>query len=146
MGTYRASILASGGMPLFILRALLGHSSVKMIERYVHLAAGQSATFSHLLSAAAPAIESTNEAPVSGPQAGPHENVRRGAALRCFVSDVVSPYQGPWLDRGHRGRRRWALPIALFKVLHPSALSQSTEALRPRFARSRRQSERAGTA
>ncbi len=66
-----ASILASGGMPLFILRALLGHSSVKMTERYAHLAAGQSAAFSHLLSAAAPTIASTNETPVSGPQAGP---------------------------------------------------------------------------
>jgi len=66
-----ASILASGGMPLFILRALLGHSSVKMTERYAHLAAGQSAAFSHLLSAAAPAIPSTNEPSASGPQAGP---------------------------------------------------------------------------
>jgi hypothetical protein len=56
-------------MPLFILRALLGHSSVKMTERYAHLAAGQSAAFSHLLSAAAPVISSTNE--ISGPQAGP---------------------------------------------------------------------------
>jgi integrase len=66
-----ASILASGGMPLFVLRALLGHASVKMTERYAHLAAGQSAAFSHLLSAAAPPARSTNEPSASGPQAGP---------------------------------------------------------------------------
>ncbi len=66
-----ASILASGGMPLFVLRALLGHSSVKMTERYAHLAAGQSAAFSHLLSAAAPAHRSTNDIESTGPQAGP---------------------------------------------------------------------------
>jgi integrase len=66
-----ASILASGGMPLFVLRALLGHSSVKMTERYAHLAAGRSAAFSHLLSAAAPPTRSTNEPSASGPQAGP---------------------------------------------------------------------------
>jgi site-specific recombinase XerD len=60
-----ASILASRGMPLFILRALLGHSSVKMTERYAHLGAGQSAAFSHLLSAAAPASSA------SGLPAGP---------------------------------------------------------------------------
>jgi hypothetical protein len=62
-------------MPLFFLRALLGHSSVKMTERYAHLAAGQSAAFSHLLSAAAPMIASTNETPVSGP---------RRARERCY--------------------------------------------------------------
>jgi integrase len=66
-----ASILASGGMPLFILRALLGHSSVKMTERYAHLAAGQSAAFAHLLSAAAPAPAPNTEAAASGPQVGP---------------------------------------------------------------------------
>lgn len=66
-----ASILASGGMPLFILRALLGHSSVKMTERYAHLAASQSAAFAHLLSAAAPTPSPAGSADPSGPQVGP---------------------------------------------------------------------------
>jgi integrase len=66
-----ASILASGGMPLFVLRALLGHSSVKMTERYAHLAAGQSAAFAHLLSAAAPAHRPPSDIESTGPQAGP---------------------------------------------------------------------------
>lgn len=66
-----ASILASGGMPLFVLRALLGHSSVKMTERYAHLAASQSAAFAHLLSAAAPAPTSPGSPGPSGPQVGP---------------------------------------------------------------------------
>jgi site-specific recombinase XerD len=34
-----ASVLASGGMPLFLIRGLLGHSSIAMTERYTHLAA-----------------------------------------------------------------------------------------------------------
>ena len=62
-----ASILASGGMPLFLIRGLLGHSSVKMTERYAHLAASQTAAYMPLLSAAAPSTPTTP----SGPQAGP---------------------------------------------------------------------------
>ena len=62
-----ASILASGGMPLFMLRGLLGHASIEMTERYAHLATGQSAQFGHLLSAAT----QTPKGPASGPPAGP---------------------------------------------------------------------------
>lgn len=62
-----ASILASGGMPLFLIRGLLGHSSVKMTERYAHVAASQTAAYMPLLSGAAPATP----APPSGPPAGP---------------------------------------------------------------------------
>jgi integrase len=49
-----ASILTTGGAPLRVVQSLLGHSSIKMTERYAHLAPGQSAGFVHLLSAAAP--------------------------------------------------------------------------------------------
>jgi integrase len=69
-----ASILASGGMPLFLIRGLLGHSSVKMTERYAHLAASQTASYMPLLSAAAPSTPATSgapPAPSAGPQAGP---------------------------------------------------------------------------
>ena len=45
-----ASILVSGGAPLALIRGLLGHSSVKMTERYAHLAEGQGASYVHLLS------------------------------------------------------------------------------------------------
>jgi len=66
-----ASILASGGMPLFLIRGLLGHSSVKMTERYAHLAASQTAAYMPLLSAAAPSSPSPSTPPPAGPQAGP---------------------------------------------------------------------------
>lgn len=69
-----ASILASGGMPLFLIRGLLGHSSVKMTERYAHLAASQTASYMPLLSAAAPSTPAASgkpPAPSAGPQAGP---------------------------------------------------------------------------
>ncbi len=65
-----ASILASGGMPLFLIRGLLGHSSVKMTERYAHLAASQTAAYMPLLSTVAPA-------PPSGPPAGPSTTASR---------------------------------------------------------------------
>jgi integrase len=65
-----ASILASGGMPLFLIRGLLGHSSVKMTERYAHLAASQTAAYMPLLSAAAPS-KPPPPAPPGGPQVGP---------------------------------------------------------------------------
>lgn len=58
-----ASILASGGAPLRVVQSLLGHSTLKMTERYSHLAPGQSASFMHLLSPIAPAEV--------GPSAGP---------------------------------------------------------------------------
>ncbi|HVV52601.1 MAG TPA: site-specific integrase [Polyangia bacterium] len=67
-----ASILASGGMPLFLIRGLLGHSSVKMTERYAHLAASQTAAYMPLLSAAAPSKPTPSAAPPSGPQVGPN--------------------------------------------------------------------------
>ena len=46
-----ASILTSGGAPLRVVQSLLGHSSIRMTERYAHLAPGQSSGFMHLLSA-----------------------------------------------------------------------------------------------
>lgn len=45
-----ASILVSGGAPLALIRGLLGHSSVKMTERYAHLAEGHGSSYMHLLS------------------------------------------------------------------------------------------------
>jgi integrase len=48
-----ASILASSGVPLFVLKSLLGHASIDMTERYSHLATEHRATYAHLLSAAA---------------------------------------------------------------------------------------------
>jgi site-specific recombinase XerD len=58
-----ASILASGGMPLFLIRGLLGHSSVQMTERYAHVAASQTAAYMPLLSGVSPTP--------NGPPAGP---------------------------------------------------------------------------
>jgi site-specific recombinase XerD len=58
-----ASILASGGMPLFLIRGLLGHSSVQMTERYAHVAASQTAAYMPLLSCVSP--------PANGPSPGP---------------------------------------------------------------------------
>ena len=49
-----ASILVSGGAPLALIRGLLGHSSVKMTERYAHLAEGHGTAYLHLLSASVP--------------------------------------------------------------------------------------------
>jgi integrase len=49
-----ASILVSGGAPLALIRGLLGHSSVKMTERYAHLSDGHGAAYVHLLSASVP--------------------------------------------------------------------------------------------
>lgn len=45
-----ASILTTGGAPLRIVQSLLGHSTIRMTERYAHLAPGQSAGYMHLLS------------------------------------------------------------------------------------------------
>ena len=70
-----ASILASGGMPLFLIRGLLGHSSVKMTERYAHLAASQTASYMPLLSAAAPST-ATPAAPPVGPRRAPAPSTR----------------------------------------------------------------------
>lgn len=61
-----ASILTTGGAPLRVVQSLLGHSSIKMTERYAHLAPGQSAGFMHLLSAA-------SSAPIPGPRPGPRD-------------------------------------------------------------------------
>jgi integrase len=47
-----ASILTSGGAPLVVVQSLLGHSTIRMTERYAHLAPGKSAAFMHLLSEA----------------------------------------------------------------------------------------------
>lgn len=48
-----ASILASGGTPLALIRGLLGHSTVAMTEKYAHLARPEP-TYLGLLSAVAP--------------------------------------------------------------------------------------------
>ena len=61
-----ASILTTGGAPLRVVQSLLGHSSMKMTERYAHLAPGQSAGFMHLLSAA-------SSPPIPGPRSGPRD-------------------------------------------------------------------------
>jgi integrase len=66
-----ASILASGGMPLFLIRGLLGHSSVQMTERYAHLAASQTAAYMPLLSAAAPSKPTLPDTS-SGPEVDPN--------------------------------------------------------------------------
>ena len=62
-----ASILTTGGAPLRIVQSLLGHSTIKMTERYAHLAPGQSAGFMHLLSVG------ENEPVGSGPSSGPRD-------------------------------------------------------------------------
>jgi integrase len=69
-----ASILASGGMPLFLIRGLLGHSSVKMTERYAHLAASQTAAYMPLLSGAAPSTTPSPTGPPVGPTSLPSPN------------------------------------------------------------------------
>jgi len=67
---YLDRLPTTGGAPPRIVQSLLGHSSIRMTERYAHLAPGQSAAFAHLLSAAAPPPRSTDD-PASGPQVGP---------------------------------------------------------------------------
>jgi site-specific recombinase XerD len=60
-----ASILTTGGAPLRIVQSLLGHSTIRMTERYAHLAQGQSAAFMHLLTA-------EKDEPLDlGPRSGP---------------------------------------------------------------------------
>jgi integrase len=56
-----ASILASGGTPLFVLKSLLGHASIEMTERYAHIATEQRAAYAHLLSSAAPSSMAARE-------------------------------------------------------------------------------------
>jgi integrase len=63
-----ASILASSGLPLFVLRSLLGHASIDMTERYAHLATEHRASYAHLLSSSAPSPIGTSE---SGPVLAP---------------------------------------------------------------------------
>jgi len=58
-----ASILTTGGAPLRIVQSLLGHSTIRMTERYAHLAPGESAGYMHLLS--------VERASFSGPVPGP---------------------------------------------------------------------------
>lgn len=61
-----ASILTTGGAPLRIVQSLLGHSTIRMTERYAHLAPGESAGYMHLLATpAAPTVSSAG--PASGP-------------------------------------------------------------------------------
>jgi integrase len=59
-----ASILTTGGAPLRVVQSLLGHSSIKMTERYAHLAPGQSGAFMHLLA------DSVSTPPNSGQPSG----------------------------------------------------------------------------
>ena len=63
-----ASILTMGGTPLRVVQSLLGHSTMKMTERYAHLAPGQSAAFMHLLSETSPPPK------ISGPRSGPRDS------------------------------------------------------------------------
>ena len=56
-----ASILTTGGAPLRIVQSLLGHSTIRMTERYAHLAPGQSAGYMQLLSTAPPKPSSSNQ-------------------------------------------------------------------------------------
>jgi site-specific recombinase XerD len=58
-----ASILASGGTPLFVVKTLLGHASIETTQQYAHLATEQRASYAHLLAGAAP--------DPSGPPVGP---------------------------------------------------------------------------
>jgi integrase len=64
-----ASILTSGGAPLVVVQELLGHSTIRMTERYAHLAPGRSAAFMHLLS-------STETSETLGPSSGPRDSER----------------------------------------------------------------------
>jgi integrase len=61
-----ASILTTGGAPLRIVQSLLGHSTIRMTERYAHLAPGESAGYMHLL-ATQPAPTASSAGPASGP-------------------------------------------------------------------------------
>jgi integrase len=61
-----ASILTTGGAPLRVVQSLLGHSTIRMTERYAHLAPGESAGYMHLL-ATQPAPTATSSGPASGP-------------------------------------------------------------------------------
>jgi len=63
-----ASILTTGGAPLRIVQSLLGHSTIRMTERYAHLTPGQSAGYMHLLS---PASTSSVPGPPPGPANAP---------------------------------------------------------------------------
>jgi site-specific recombinase XerD len=61
-----ASILTTGGAPLRVVQSLLGHSTIRMTERYAHLAPGESAGYMHLL-----ATHAVPTASSSGPASGP---------------------------------------------------------------------------
>lgn len=61
-----ASILTTGGAPIRIVQSLLGHSTIRMTERYAHLAPGESAGYMHLL-AMQPAPTASSAGPASGP-------------------------------------------------------------------------------
>jgi integrase len=91
-----ASILASGGMPLFLIRGLLGHSSISMTERYAHLAASQTAAYMPLLAAAAPSgvgLASRKAGPLPDPlpQAGEGEEREEGAPPAASAGPQAGP-------------------------------------------------------
>lgn len=67
-----ASILTTGGAPLRVVQSLLGHSSIKMTERYAHLAPGQSAAFMHLLSGPSAPLSSGQRAGQSDSASDPN--------------------------------------------------------------------------
>ena len=60
-----ASILTTGGAPLRVVQSLLGHSTIRMTERYAHLAPGESAGCMHLL--ATDSVPTVSSGPASGP-------------------------------------------------------------------------------
>jgi integrase len=63
-----ASILTSAGAPLRVVQSLLGHSTIRMTERYAHLAPGQSGAYINLLSAES---TQTTKPKQLGPMPGP---------------------------------------------------------------------------
>ena len=60
-----ASILTTGGAPLRIVQSLLGHSTIRMTERYAHLAPGRERRLH------AAALDGSPEAAEFGPTLGP---------------------------------------------------------------------------
>ena len=90
-----ASILVSGGAPIALIRGPLGHSSVKMTERYAHLAEGQGASYVHLLSWPEPENVQT-----------PCKRRRRSSAKSAFTwAKESDPIGNRTRDCAVRGRR-----------------------------------------